>query len=247
MLDLFATLVMLFVIGWSSYALILSRSLLPGQTRTFKLFGHEILVISAGTIDVSHQLEAGDTEADEEEEEEPDERTLEERLRDAGFELIEPRVAPDLEDIGGVFFDTDVDEDDCPENHDTLHPFGEVIGDEAPDAGAPPTRALRNRYGSACDTCGYLAVTETFAPRGRFGPLVENGTDLFDLLERFEKEKEAAELAGDDEKLAARERELEAELNAVRTLRHARAIDRATVDPFRGAVTPAVDLGKKDS
>jgi hypothetical protein len=252
MLDLIFGLLGLLTIFTLTAGAIKAYGLRPGQSWTFKLFGREIFVIDTRE---THLLVAGDdTEDDgieeepEEEEEEPDERMLAERLEDAGFTLIDAREAPGIDDIGSVFFDEENGEGDCPDEdcHGDLYPFGEIIGD-APGRDEPPHRALRNRYGSACDQCGRLSVTETYAPRGRFGPLVEDGLSLFDALEGFETEKREAEEGEDDAALAARQLELEGELNGIKTKRLALAHRQARLDPFRGTPTPLeADGSKKD-
>lgn len=181
--------------------------------------------------------DASEEEEAEEEDDETDERTLEERLGDLDIPAIEALSAPVVDDIGGYFFDTSADEDDCPScETDTLHPFGEIIAAASSDPAAPPSRALRNRYGSACDACGHLDVNGTFEPRGRFGPLIGDRVELelFEILKGFEAETEDAKAESDDQVLAERERELEGELNEIRIRRQRHALSNGSIDPFRG-------------
>lgn len=228
----------------SAYALFILvgvtvASLTPGKSWSFKLFGREILSVAG----VAHALPAaGESSAtDEDEEEEDDERTLTERLDDAEIPLVEATASPEVGDIGSVFYDTAAYEEDCPScEQDTLHPFGEIIGAATSDPDATPTRALRNRYGSACDSCGHLDINGTFEPRGRFGPLIGDRVevDLFLILRGFE----AAETApAEDGRLAEREQELERELSEVRLKRHGLALARGAIAPFRGQLAAKLD------
>lgn len=181
--------------------------------------------------------EAEDEDEEDDEEEEADERTLLERLEDLEIPTIDARGVTEIGDIGSVFFDTDADEDDCPScENDTLHAFGEVIGAETYDREDKPGRALRNRYGSACDACGHLDIDTTFERRGRFGPLIGDRVelDLFEILKGFEPAEEPETADEDDASLAERERELEGELNELRIRRRQRALANGAIDPFRG-------------
>lgn len=206
---------------------------------SLRLGGQEVLYIGPPKDPplLTEGEEAPEEEEAEEEDDEEDERTLEERLGDLDIPAIEALSAPTVDDIGGYFFDTGADEEDCPSCEiDTLHPFGEIIAAASSDPAAPPSRALRNRYGSACDSCGHLDVNVTFEPRGRFGPLIGDRVelDLFEVLKGLEAEPEAAQEEIDDRALAERQQELEGELNEIRIRRQRHALTNGTIDPFRG-------------